>query len=115
MIGKGEFKVKSILVLVFASTLLLGQVPLSEKPPTLSTELLKNFYAADAGQLRAQRQLEQAQQALQSASQSWKQAVDAMQKVCGEKFQLAQDSATSDPMCKAKAVPVPAAKPTEKK
>ena len=102
-------KIVSIAILAFA----LGQAPPVEKPPTLSTELLKNFYAADADQLRAQRQLEQAQQALQSASQSWKQAVDAMQKVCGEKFQLAQDSVTSDPVCKAKVVP--AVKPTEKK
>ena len=100
-------------VLIFF--MLAAAIAAQEKPPTISTELLKDFYAADAGQQRAQRQLEQAQQALQTASQSWKQAVDAMQKVCGEKFQLAQDSVTSDPVCKAKAVPAPAAKPTEKK
>ena len=102
---------KSVLIFfVFAAA-----VAAQDKPPAISTELLKNFYAADSQQQRAQRQLEQAQQALQSASQSWKQAVDAMQKVCGEKFQLAQDSVTSDPVCKAKVVPVPAAKSTEKK
>ena len=85
-----------------------------EKPPAISTELLKNFYAADSQQQRAQRQLEQAQQALQSASQSWKKAVEAMQKVCGDKFQLAQDSVTSDPVCKVKPAVV-APKPAEKK
>ena len=100
---------KPILILfMFAAT-----IAAQDKPPTISVDLLKNFYAADSQQQRAQRQLEQAQQALQSASQSWKQAVDAMQKVCGDKFQLAQDSVTSDPVCKAKVVPV--VKPAEKK
>jgi len=103
-------KIVSIAILAFA----LGQAPPTEKPPVIPTVLLKDFYAADSQQQRAQRQVDQAQQALQSASQSWKQAVDAMQKVCGEKFQLAQDSVTSDPVCKAKPAVV-APKPTEKK
>ena len=101
------------VMLLFIVSPMFGQAPPTEKPPTISVELLKDFYAADAGQQRAQRQVDQAQQALQSASQSWKQAVDAMQKVCGEKFQLAQDSVTSDPVCKAK--PAPEAKSAEKK
>ena len=103
---------KSVLAIFMFAAAIAAQ----DKPPVIPTVLLKNFYAADAGQQRAQRQVDQAQQALLSASQSWKQAVDAMQKVCGEKFQLAQDSVSTDPVCKAKAVPVaPVVKPTEKK
>jgi hypothetical protein len=104
---------------LFAGCAALAQQPAppsppTEKPPTIPITLLKDFYAADSQQQRAQRQVDQAQQALMSASQSWKQAVDAMQKVCGEKFGLAQDSVTSDPVCKVKPS-VPAVKPAEKK
>jgi hypothetical protein len=107
--------VKIVSIAILMPVFMFGQAPKPvEKPPVISTVLLKNFYAADSQQQRAQRQLEQAQQALQTASQSWRQAVDAMQKVCGEKFQLAQDSVTSDPVCKAKAAVV-APKPAEKK
>ena len=91
-------------------------VAAQDKPPSISLQILKNFYAADAQQQRAQREYENAQKNLQSASQSWRQAVDTMQKVCGEKFQLAQDSATADPVCKVKVVPAaPVVKPAEKK
>ena len=84
--------------------------------PAIPLELLKNFYAADATQQRAQRELDQAQRAVQSANDVWKQAVDAMQKVCGEKFLLYQDSVNSDPQCKDKAVVgAHSATPKEKK
>lgn len=95
-------KIVSIALLAFA----LGQAPPVDKPPTIPTILLKNFYAADAAQQRAQRALDQAQHAAQAASTDWKQAIDAMQKACGEKFELYQDSVNADPQCRLKP-PVP--------
>ena len=107
-------KVSGILAILFAATVLSAQSP--SKPsdaPKIPLELLKNFYAADASQQRAQREIEAAQKDVQSANESWKQAIEAMQKVCGGKFQLHQDTVNTDPICVSKPPETPAA--TDKK
>lgn len=90
------FTITAALILTVS---LIGQAP---PVPKIPLELLKDFYAADAAQQRAQRQLDLAQQAMQSAQTSWKQAVNAMQKACGDQFDLYQDSPGADPACRAK-------------
>jgi hypothetical protein len=99
---------KRIALLILAGLLAASVYPQAakspEKPPVIPVELLKDFYAADAAQQRAQREMEAAQRDVQSAAQVWRQAVDALQKVCGDKFQLHQDSVNADPDC----VPKPA-------
>jgi hypothetical protein len=103
-------KVSGILAILFAATALIAQAPAkSAEAPKIPLELLKNFYAADASQQRAQREIEAAQKDVQSANESWKQAVEAMQKVCGDKFQLHQDSVNADPVCVPKPPETPAA------
>ena len=89
----------SVAAVIFAVLLAAQTAPATPKIPV---ELLKNFYAADADQQRAQRELDLAQRHVESARASWQQAVVAMQKECGDNFQLYQDQANSDPQCKAK-------------
>lgn len=79
--------------------------PQTANPPVIPMELLKNFYAADADQQRAQREVDAAKAHAQSASAVWQQAVIAMQKVCGDKYELYQDSINSDPQCRIKTKP----------
>ena len=80
-----------------------------ELAPKISADVLKQFYAADAAQQRALREQDQARIDVASANESWKQIVDAMQKVCGDKFQLKQDTVGVDPYC-APVPPAPAKK-----
>jgi hypothetical protein len=86
-------------------------------PPPIPVELLKDFYAADSARLRAQAELAQANKSVESANQAWQQAVTAMQRACGDGFQLYQDSVNADPQCREKmkppaAVGAPRPKPT---
>jgi len=100
-------KVSGILAILFATALLGAQTP-TPKPtdtPKIPAEVLKQFYAADAAQQRALREQDQARIDVANANESWKQVVDAMQKVCGDKFQLKQDTVGADPYC----TPVPPA------
>jgi hypothetical protein len=101
-------KVSGLLAVLFAATL-VAQTPL---PPKIPVEVLKQFYAADAAQQRAQRELDSAQRDIQSANDGWKQAVSSLQKICGDKFALKQDTVNTDPYCVAKPEPE---KPSEKK
>lgn len=85
---------------ITAGFMLLGGMVFSQTAaPKIPLQLLKDFYAADAAQQRSQRELDTAQHDYQSAQASWKQAVDAMQKACGDKYQLRQDSVNADPYC----------------
>jgi hypothetical protein len=106
-------KVSGILAILFAATVLLAQAP--PKPsdaPKIPLQLLKDFYAADSARLRAQAELTKAQRDAEGAGKDWQQAVEAMQKACGDKFILHQDSVDADPNCVPKPPEAPA---TEKK
>jgi hypothetical protein len=106
-------RLATLIVFVAVAVSAIAQTTPPVKPPAASAapaapsippDLLKRFWQADDAQQRAQRELDQAQQAKRSADADWQAAVKALGDACGDKFQIKQDVVGQDPYCGAKPV-----------